>query len=162
MIPKISELRPISDNTAPTGSRGVCVSSRESGAKAHTATAMAATIGTFTSRVEPHQNHSSSPPVTIGPIEAPAAAKPAHTAMARGRSSGGKIDVMIDSVAGIVNAAPMPITPRLAMTSDASVASPAMRAPTPNTPRPASRQRRRPNRSPIAPALSSRPANTTA
>jgi hypothetical protein len=123
---------------------------------------MPTTIGTLTSRVEPHQKPSSSPPVRIGPMEAPAPANPAHTAIARGRSCGGKIDVIIDSVAGITKAAPMPMTARLAITCVASLASPPSSAPRPNTTSPPTSARRRPNRSPMAPALSSRPANTTA
>ncbi len=162
MMAKIRELSPTSDSTAPTGSRGVWVSSRELGANAATAATMASTTGTLTSRVEPHQKPSSSPPVTMGPIEAPAPANPAQTAMARGRSSGGKIDVMSDSVAGMMNAAPMPITARLAISWEALPASPPSREPRPNTARPPSSAPRRPKRSPMAPALSSRPANRTA
>ncbi len=82
--------------------------------------------------------------------------------MALVRSSGGKIDVMIDSVAGMMNAAPMPMTARLAITCVASPDSPPSSEPNPNTASPASSARRRPKRSPIAPALSSRPANRTA
>ena len=86
MMPKINELSPNSDNSAPTGSSGVLVSSRESGANATTAATIPMTMGTFTSRVDPHQNPSSSPPVTMGPIDAPAPANPAQIAMARVRS----------------------------------------------------------------------------
>ena len=123
---------------------------------------MATTTGTLTSRVEPHQKPSSSAPETMGPMEAPAPANPAQTAIARGRSCGGKIDVMMDSVAGMMNAAPMPITARLAISCEASPASPPSSEPRPNTARPASSAPRRPKRSPMAPALSRRPANTTA
>src|SRR5207253_3249316 len=108
MIEYTSALSPTSDSNAPIGSSGVSVSSRDSGANVQIATNVAATSGRFTSTAEPHQNFSSSAPDTIGPIAPPAPANPAHTAIARPRSSGGKIVVMIESVAGITSAAPIP------------------------------------------------------
>ena len=90
MIPKISALSPTSDSRAPTGSSGVCVSSRESGANTHTAATTARAIGTFTSRVEPHQKPSSRPPVTIGPSDAAGAgeAGPDGDGLAPARGAG--------------------------------------------------------------------------
>ena len=70
--------------------------------------------------------------------------------------------VMIDSVAGITSAAPMPMTARPAITCPASEARPATSDPDPNTTSPASSARLRPKRSPSAPAVSSEPANTIA
>ena len=110
MIVNTSAPRPARDSTAPTGSSGVSDSSRDSGAKVQIAMNVAATSGRLTSTAEPHQYRSSSAPETIGPMAPPAPAKPAHTPIARFRSSGGKIVVMIESVAGITSAAPMPIT----------------------------------------------------
>ena len=92
------------------------MSSRDSGANTEIATNVTATTGKLISTAEPHQKLSSSAPDTMGPIAPPAPAKPAHTAIARERSSGGKIVVMIDSVAGITNAAPMPMTARPTIT----------------------------------------------
>ena len=115
------------------------MSSRESGAKTSTATMIAAAMGTLTSSVEPHQNPSSSAPVTMGPIDAPAPANPAQTAMARAARGAGRSTVMIDRVAGMMNAAPMPMTARLAITCEASDARPASSAPTPKTASPPSR-----------------------
>ena len=162
MIAKINALSPTKDSSAPAGSSGVRVSSRESGANAHTAATTASAIGTLTSKVEPHQNPSSRPPVMIGPSDPPAPAKPAQMAIALMRSCGGKIDVMIDRVAGMMNAAPMPMRPRLAITCVGLVARPPSSALNANTRRPPTRARRRPKRSPRAPAVSSSPANTTA
>jgi hypothetical protein len=162
MIPKIRALSPTSESRAPPGSSGAWVSSRESGAKTHTAAMTARAIGTFTSSVEPHQKPSSRPPVTIGPSEAPAPANPAQMAMALPRSWGGNIAVMIDSVAGMMNAAPTPMRARLAMTCVAPVASPPRRALTANTTSPPMSARFRPKRSPRAPAVSSNPAKRTA
>ncbi len=52
----------------------------------------------------------------MGPMAAPAPANPAHTAMARPRSWGGKTVTRIDRVAGITSAAPTPMIPRVTMT----------------------------------------------
>jgi hypothetical protein len=138
------------------------VSSRESGAKVTTAAMIPTTSGMFTSRVDPHQNRSRSAPVTSGPMELPAPANPAQMAMARVRSCGGKIAVMIDRVAGMMNAAPTPITARPAISCVEPVATPPTNVPSPKTPRPARSARRRPKRSPTAPALKSSPAKTIA
>ena len=162
MIANTNAPSPPSERSAPAGSSGVFASSRDSGANVQIAMNVRATSGRFTSTAEPHHHRSSSAPDTIGPIAPPAPANPAHTAMARERSSGGKIVVMIESVAGITNAAPMPMTARPAITWFAPVAIPATMAPSPNTTRPLSNARLRPNRSPSAPAVSSEPANTMA
>ena len=153
---------PTSARTEPIGSSGVTWLSRDFGEKRATATAATATSGRLTRMAEPHQNSSSSAPATTGPMAAPAPANPAQVAMARVRSSGGNTAVMSDSVAGITNAEPTPMIPRPTMTWPGAVASPATSSPTANTPRPPRRAPLRPNRSPSAPAVSSRPANTRA
>ena len=55
-------------------------------------------------------NHVSSRPETNRPSTAPPPASPTHSPTALPRSSGGKEVVMIDSVVGMVNAAPTPMT----------------------------------------------------
>ena len=45
----------------------------------------------------------------------PAPAKPAHTPTARGAASGGKTLVIVDSVPGMISAAPTPVSTRQAM-----------------------------------------------
>jgi hypothetical protein len=97
-------------------SSGVPWVSRERGASRATATAAIATTGRFTSTAEPHQNDSRSAPATTGPMAPPAPANPAQTAMARPLSSGGNTAVISDSVAGMTNAEPTPMTARPAMT----------------------------------------------
>ena len=82
--------------------------------------------------------------------------------MAFARSWGGKTWVRIDSVAGMTNAAPTPITARHAMTAPALVANVATAEPAPNTTRPKFRAPFRPKRSPIDPAVNNNPANTRA
>ena len=83
-------------------------------------------------------------PVSRGPSAAPPPAKPDHTAMARGRSAGGKISTISDSVAGMTKAAPSPMTARAARITAAEEASPPASAPSPKTPSPASRAPLRP------------------
>ena len=88
-------------------------------------------------------------------------AKAAQIAIARGRSFGGNTWARIDSVAGMMNAAPTPITAR---GGDERVrpSRTARRAPMrpPKITSPALSASRRPNRSPSEPAVSSSPANT--
>ena len=55
----------------------------------------------------------SQPPIS-GPAASAIADTPAHVPIALPRSSGGNALVMIDSVPGIISAAPMPWTARLA------------------------------------------------
>ena len=119
----------IIDNSAPTGSSGREVESFDCGLKIDTAI----NVGTMAMRLarnaEPHQYGPnwkmpksipvSRPPTTSGPSAPPAPAKPAHTAIALLRSCGGKMAVMIDNVAGMMNAAPAPITTRATITPTA-------------------------------------------
>ena len=116
----------------------------------------------FTKNTEPHQNHFSSRPDDTGPSAPPTPAKPAHTAMALGRSWNGKQLTTIDRVAGITNAAPTPMSERATMSTSGLLARVATNDAEPNTTRPPSRAPLRPHRSPMAPASSSEPANTNA
>ena len=140
----------------------MALSSRDRGLYSAIAAAVTATTGTFTRNAEPHQKRWSRAPDTIGPIAAPAPANPTHTAMARWRSSGGKIAVISDSVAGITKAAPAPCTARPTMTTTAEPAKPLITAPMAKTASPTSSAPLRPKRSPSAPAVRSNPANTSA
>ena len=54
-------------------------------------------------------------PPTTGPIESASAETPAQVPIALPRSAAGKALVTIESVAGIISAAPMPWTTRLAI-----------------------------------------------
>ena len=81
-----------------------------------------------------------------------------HAAIALGRSDAGKTSAMMDSVLGIMNAAPTPMNARSAMSCVALVTSGASAEPTPNSARPMTSISRRPYRSDRAPASSSRPA----
>ena len=78
--------------------------------------------------------------------------------MAWGRSLGGKTAFRMDSVAGMTNAAPRPITIRAVISTPVPDANAASALPPANTARPPSSDRRRPYRSPRAPAGISRAA----
>ena len=132
------------------------------GEKMATMTSVITMTGTLASRAEPHQKWLSRAPETMGPRAAPPPAKPAQMAMARARSSGGKMVVISDRVAGITNAAPSPVITRPTMICPAPVATPLMTEPRPKITKPSSRARLRPNRSPRAPAKRRRAANTRA
>ena len=87
-------------------------------------------------------------------LEMPAA----QIEIALGRSSGGKMLVRIESVVGMIPAAPTPISARDAISSVALPDKAARTEPIANVTSPATRARRRPKRSPSVPAASSRPA----
>ena len=109
-----------------------------------------------------HQsNHSSSRPPASGPSPMPTAASAAQMAMALARSAPLKRFAMIDSVAGMISAAPTPIAARNAMTWLALSASGAARLDRPKMTTPACRARFRPNRSASVPKTRSRPAKTS-
>ncbi len=91
----------------------------------------------------------------------PSAAVAAHMPIALPRSSRGKTFVIVDSVAGMISAAPTPITARRATSWPADEANPAARLAAPKMMRPAWSARLRPKRSPSVPIVSSRPANTS-
>ena len=86
----------------------------------------------------------------------------AQIAIAFWRSTGSvNTLVMIESVAGKISAAPIPVTARMAMSAPAESTSADAAHPTPNTTSPRASIRRRPNRSPRLPHVSRKPANTT-
>src|SRR5260221_374831 len=85
---------------------------------------------------------------------------PAQRPMARPRSCGSKTRVMIASVAGMIAAAPTPMSARVAMSCDALVAKVETSEPRPKTPIPKVRTLRRPIRSPSEPRVRRRPAKT--
>ncbi len=117
--------------------------------------------GTLTKKIEPQEKCSSSSPPITGPSAPLAPATAAHTPIARARSRGSwKMLVSSDSVAGMISAAPMPIEARVKISCPAEPAKPEAIEPRPNTTIPTSSAPLRPNRSPIAPIVSSRPANT--
>jgi hypothetical protein len=93
-------------------------------------------------------------PPTSGPIASAIAETPAQIPSAAPRSRGGKVAVMIDSVAGIMNAAPTPCTTRAAISSSALFARPQKREEIVKTARPVRKIRRLPNMSASFPPVS--------
>ncbi len=81
--------------------------------------------------------------------------------IAPARSLAGNTAVRIDSVAGMTKAAPTPISARAAIRVDESPDSAAQAEPEAKTTSPSSRARRRPKRSPSAPAITSSAANVS-
>ena len=119
-------------------------------------------IGAATKNTEPYQKCSSKNPPINGPIAPPAPANPAHTAIALARSRGGKDDCSRLSVAGMISAAPMPMRARMAMSELAESITAHNADETAKITRPINSAPLRPNRSPSAPAGSSRAAKTSA
>ena len=85
----------------------------------------------------------------------------AHIPMALPRSRSGKTLVMMDRVAGMMNAPPTPIEARLRISVSGESASADANEPSPKIRKPTWSAGRRPNRSPRLPAVSSSPANTS-
>ncbi len=95
-----------------------------------------------------------------GPRPTPRPETPAQIVIALARSARGKTLAMIDRVDGMISAPPMPMATRAAIRWLTSVESVAASDESVNTMRPTWSARARPNRSPSAPIVSRRPANT--
>ena len=102
-----------------------------------------------------------SAPPTTGPIASASADTPAHVPIALPRSSGGNVAEMIDSVAGIMNAAPTPWMARPATSHSSVGARPIAALETANTTTPNRNILRRPKMSPRRPPVTSRTANVS-
>ena len=151
------------DSAAMPGMSTWCsvVSSRDSRvAKSVTATAPTAT-GRFRKKIARQDTYSASAPPTTGPIASASADTPAQVPIALPRSSAGKAFVMIESVAGIMNAAPTPCTARPATSQAWSGARPMAALESAKTTTPKRNMRRRPKMSPSRPPVTSRTANVS-
>ncbi len=102
----------------------------------------------------------SSPPV-IGPSASATAETPTQMPIAIPRCRGGKVAAMIESVAGLINAAPTPCTARAAISVSPFVARPHASEESVKTTRPRMKIRRRPMRSASFPPLSMSTAKVT-
>ena len=100
-------------------------------------------------------------PPEMGPKATPMPDTAAQTAIAFGRSDAGKMLVRIESVVGMIPAAPRPISAREAISMVESVEKTAATDPAPKITSPDTSARLRPKRSPRLPAASSRPAKTS-
>ena len=153
--------RPAIERTMPGKSRRGDSGSRESGISIAPAIRQPATTGRLTRKTMPQSKCSISQPPVIGPIAMPIPDTAAQIAIAFGRSSLGKMLVRIDSVVGMIAAAPTPIRAREAISSVELPEIDANSDPSPKIPRPTKSARLRPKRSPRVPAASRRPANTS-
>ena len=137
------------------------VSSRDScAANSVTATAPAAT-GRLRKKIARQETCSASAPPTTGPIASASADTPAHVPIALPRSSAGNALVMIDRVAGSMNAAPVPWIARPATSQACEGANPIAALDRANTTTPQRNIFRRPKRSPRRPPVTSSTANVS-
>ena len=133
-------------------------SSRDSRVAASVTTTASTATGTLRKKIDCQETFSTRKPPTTGPMASARALTPAHVPIALPRSWGGKALVMIDRVAGIMKAAPIPCAARPA-TSQASLCESPMKAlERPKTMTPKRNIRRRPKMSPSRPPVTSRTA----
>ena len=100
-------------------------------------------------------------PPTTGPIESASAETPAQVPIAFPRSLAGKVWVTIDSVAGIINAAPIPCTAREAISISELTARPAVAEVSAKMTTPIRNIGRRPKMSPRRPPVAIRTAKVS-
>ena len=98
---------------------------------------------------------------TKRPTSPPLPATPAQMPIAWARSSSGNVEVITDSVTGMIIDAPMPATTRAAIMNAIDGASAAPTLDRKNSPRPLTSTGLRPHRSPIAPKGMSSEASAT-
>src|ERR671928_1262157 len=103
------------------------LSSRDSRAAASVTNTARAATGTLRKKIDCQETFSTRKPPTTGPMASASALTPAQVPIALPRSCGGKGVARIDSVAGVMNAAPTPWAARPAM-SQASVCEKPMKA----------------------------------
>src|SRR5438046_2711074 len=109
----VSEKRPTADAARPGTSRRCSADwSRVSAMKSGAVSRPAIPTGTLMKKIQCQLTCSTSRPPTRGPIASAIAETPAQMPIARPRSRGAKVAVMIDSVAGFISAPPRPCTMR--------------------------------------------------
>ena len=125
------------DSAAPMRSRRRACGARDAGTSQCPATRAIATIGRLTRKIESQLKCASSQPPATGPIATPRPLTADQRPIALVRSMGSvKTLVMMDSVAGMMNAPPMPIMARAAMSSAVVWVKAAASEPTAKTARP--------------------------
>src|SRR5438105_4847777 len=124
----VSAKSPIPEVTRPGRSRRCsCEVSRDSSTKTRAAAMPMAPMGTLMKKIQLQSIFSVSRPPTSGPIASAIAETPAQMPIAVPRCRGGKVAVMIDSVAGFINAPPSPCTTRAPIRKPPFGASPQAR-----------------------------------
>ena len=151
------------DNAAPKKSSGRLEESRDSGIQRSAPRAPTPATGTLIRKTEPHQKWESNHPPAIGPMAIPRPVVPDQIPMARACSEGSRnTSVMIDSVAGMMQAAPTPMIARAEINVVTESEKAEYAEPNAKMISPARRSRLRPKRSPTLPAMRSKPAKTQA
>ncbi len=160
--PRIRAPRPaVSAKTPAKSTVRSAVSSRDSWVAQRVTPTATTAIGTLSRKIDCHDTCSTRKPPTTGPIASAIALTPAQVPIALPRSFGGNAFVMIDSVAGIISAAPTPCAAR-PTTSHVAVCEKAMkRLDAPKIATPIRNQRRRPKMSPRRPPVTSRTAKVS-
>ena len=115
MIAHTSVVRPAIESAKPGRSSRGAAGSFDSGMRKRPATSAARTNGRLTRKIACQLECSISQPPATGPMAMPSPETAAHAPIAFGRSSAGKTAVMIDRVDGMMNAPPMPIRARVAI-----------------------------------------------
>ena len=118
-------------------------------------------MGTFRKNTDCHPRCSTISPPTVGPRASARPDIPAHRPMARARSCGGNVTVMIDRVPGMRSAAPIPWMARNAMSCPVPWDRPQPSDARVNTARPDRKILFRPYRSPRMPPVSRRDAKAS-
>ena len=131
------------------------VSSRDSRTANSAITTAPTATGTLRKKIDCQLTLSTRKPPTTGPIASAIAETPAQVPIALPRSSGGKALVMIDSVAGIISAEPVPCTARQATSQVSLGEKPIAALAEAKMTTPARKILRRPNRSPRRPPVTS-------
>ena len=147
-------------STAPGRSSASSVrsSGRSAGTPSRTPMQAISAIGAFTTSSHSHRTWASAVPPSSGPRTKPDMPTTIITVMARIRSAlSSKRRKTSELVIGAIAAAAMPSAARRAISSPAVVTATTHRLSSPNTASPTSSTRRRPSRSAIDPAVSSRP-----
>jgi len=112
-------------------------------------------IGTFSQKIHCHAMPWVMAPPSTGPTTTASAVTPPKIPSAQPRRCGGKAAFSRASASGITIAAPTPCSARAAISAPIPGASAHAADPDANTPSPATKTRRRPNRSPTAAAVMS-------
>ena len=121
-----------------------------------------APTGTLTKKIQFQPMLSTIRPPASGPIASASAETPAQMPIAWPRCFGGNVAVMIESVAGFINAAPMPCTARAPIRKPAFGAKPHASDDNEKTARPMMKILRRPKRSASLPPVIRSAAKTSA
>ena len=141
--------------TPGTSTSRTAVSSRDSRAASSVTTTAAIATGTLRKKIDCQLTSCTSRPPSTGPIASAIADTPAQVPIARPRSWGSKVLVMIERVAGIMKPAPTPWTARNAISQVSLWESPIRKLAVPNTITPKRNIRRRPKMSPSRPPVTS-------